>query len=79
MEAQEPDGHEGHSRLPIPRSSGSMIKRTSTRKLVPAAKKISAAATTTPSSSTSRALREAESISLTTDLWTSNQTFSICV
>jgi hypothetical protein len=46
--------HEGDSRPPIPRSSGSMIKRTSTRKLVTAAKKMSAAASTAPSSSTSR-------------------------
>jgi hypothetical protein len=51
MEAEEPDGHEGHLRPPIPRSSGSMSK--CTRKLVPAAKKMSAAARTTPSSSTS--------------------------
>jgi hypothetical protein len=54
MEAQELDGHEGHSHPPIQQSSGSMIKRTSTRKLVPAAKKMSAAASNTPSSSTSR-------------------------
>jgi hypothetical protein len=39
MEAQEPDGHEGHSRPPLPRIPR-RLQCTSTRKLVPAAKKI---------------------------------------